>query len=257
MSDRTPSPRRYSDEEIRAVLERAAEIQHVEASTPEGSGLTLAELESAAREAGIDVEAVRRAAAELEVRVDTGSAVAARVAGAPTRVTLVRSVPGERDVADLEALIPVIRDAVGASGTRRIVGHTLTWQAQVPNAARDLEVMVSSRDGETRVRVEEGYGVLVGGLFGGGVGGLGGGLGFGVGMGVGAAIGSPLMMVAFPVGAIGLAYLGSRAVYSGVVRRRRRALDRLLDDVVAVLEATRPALPPEQGPDAGRGEDPR
>ena len=257
MSELTPAPRRYSDEEIRAVLERAAEIQHVEASAPEGSGLTLAELESVAREAGIDVEAVRRAAAELETGVDTGSAIGARIAGAPTRVTLVRSVPGERDVADLETLIPVIRDAVGVSGTGRVVGHTLTWQAQGPNAARDLEVMVSSRDGETRVRVEEGYGVLVGGLFGGGVGGLGGGIGFGVGMGVGAAIGSPLMMVAFPVGALGLAYLGSRAIYSGVVRRRRRALDRLLDDVVAALEASRPELPPEPDPDADPGADAR
>lgn len=244
MSESTPAPRRYTDEEIRAVLERAAEIQHVEPSPSERSGLTLAQLESVAKQAGIDVAAVRRAAAELGTDVDAGSSLVRTIAGAPTRVVLVRSVPGERSAAELEALIPAIQNAAGMSGTANLVGHTLTWQVQSPNAARELQVMVTSRNGETRIRVEEGYGNLAGGLFGGVIGGVGGGVGFGVGISVGAVMGSTLMMVAFPIGTIGLAFLGSRAAYAGIVNRRRRALDRLLADLVASLETER-TLPPE------------
>ncbi|MCY4573650.1 MAG: hypothetical protein OXF01_12705 [Gemmatimonadetes bacterium] len=64
MSTRNPaSPRRYGDDEVRQLLERATRLQ--QAGEPEHSeeGVTLAELEEAAAEVGIRTRYIRRAAA--------------------------------------------------------------------------------------------------------------------------------------------------------------------------------------------------
>lgn len=229
MSELTPSPRRYTDAEVRKLLERAAELQHTEPSS-DATGLTLAQLEAVAREAGISVDAVRRAASEMELGTRPAGWIS-KLAGAPTRVVLERTLPTSLDAAALEATIPTIQAAADAPGSANLVGRTLTWRAQGPNAARELQVMITSRDDGTRIRIEERYGNLAGGLFGGVVGGAGGGVGFGVGIGVGAAIGSTAMMVGFPVAVLGMAYFGSRAVFSGIVEKRRGVLTRLMADL--------------------------
>jgi hypothetical protein len=59
--------RRYGDKEVGLILRRATEFQRQEpASAAEGGGLTLAELEEIAAEAGIDPRHLRRAASELD-----------------------------------------------------------------------------------------------------------------------------------------------------------------------------------------------
>ena len=64
-----PMPERtYSQEEIAALLERAAELQTDDARrNKNAAGLTLAEIESVASEAGIDPHLVRQAASEMTV----------------------------------------------------------------------------------------------------------------------------------------------------------------------------------------------
>ena len=59
------SPRRYGDDEVRQLLERATRLQQAREPEPAEDGLTLAELEEAAAEAGIRPRYVRRAAALL------------------------------------------------------------------------------------------------------------------------------------------------------------------------------------------------
>lgn len=237
MSDPTPPPRRYSDDEVRKLLERATELQDTDPSLPAASGLTLPELESIAEEAGIEGAAVRRAAAELEsgVVVRPSGGLADRIAGEPLAATLEQVVPGEASREALESLIPLLQTASDAAGSVSQVGRTLTWQARDQGNLREIQVVITARNGETRIRIMERYGGLAGAVFGSGVGGVGGGVGFGVGLGVGLGIGSALMAVMFPVTVIGLTYLGSRVVYTGVVRRRREVLDRLMADVVESL----------------------
>lgn len=71
MNEPSPPARLYDEKEMRRLLERATELQKEEGSTPvPGGGLSLAELEEIAGEAGIDPRYLRRAAAELSV--DTG-----------------------------------------------------------------------------------------------------------------------------------------------------------------------------------------
>lgn len=69
MNDEEDKKRRYSEEEFALILRKASEIQLSEGrpkGTPEaGSGLTLQEIRSIASEAGIDPEAVTRAASVL------------------------------------------------------------------------------------------------------------------------------------------------------------------------------------------------
>ena len=244
MSEITPSPRRYTDAEVRALLERAAELHESRPPSSDATGLTLPELEAIAREAGLDGDAVRRAAAELDSEVGGTGRLPTKLAGAPVRVVLERTVPGEVPTESFETVIPLIRAASEAPGQASQVGRTLTWHAQSPNSGRELHVAITSRGGETWVRIEERYGALAGAVFGGGVGGIGGGVGLGVGVGVGTAIGSLLMVIGFPIAVIGTTYLGSRALFSSVVRNRRQTLDRLMSDLAdALAAAADPRLP--------------
>lgn len=255
MTDLTPSPRRYSDEEVRKLLERATELQRTEPSRTDPSGLTLDELESIAREAGIDVDAVRRAAMELDTGVQPAPRWTRRLMGEPAQVILERALPGEASREALEELVPLIQSVAEVVGRVTVAGRTLTWQARDPTSLRDLNVVVSVRSGETRVRVQESYGNLAGAIFGSGVGGIGGGVGLGVGIGVGAAIGSAIMMIGFPLAAFGLTYAGSRMIYAGIVGRRRQALERLLMELVDALAAdtTGRELPAVERPALGDG----
>lgn len=252
MNENLPAPRRYSDREVRRLLERAAELQYTEGESPAASGMTLPQLEAIAREAGIDVDAVRRAAAELES--DVGGAtgrLSARIAGAPLAVVLQRVLPGEVPSETFEAVIPLIRSGSEMPGEASHVGRTLSWHGEDPTNTRDLDVFMTSRNGETRIRIEERYGTLAGAVFGGGVGGIGGGVGIGVGVGVGAALGSAAMMIGFPIAVIGVTYLGSRVLFNSVVSRRRRVLGRLMEEIVeAVGSGSADPTQLEAGPDA-------
>ena len=59
-------PRVYGEKEIGQILKRATDLQHEEPSAPSAAGVTLAELEDIAAEAGIDPVFLRRAAMEVD-----------------------------------------------------------------------------------------------------------------------------------------------------------------------------------------------
>jgi predicted lipid-binding transport protein (Tim44 family) len=123
-------------------------------------------------------------------------------------------------------------------GQADLKGQTLTWQSNTPQGERSLQVIVSSRDGRTRIRIEERLNNLAAGLFGGMVGGGGGGIGLGVGLGVGiGALQSAAFATAWPVAIIGGAYLLARRVYGSTAKRRQRALRDLLDRLTELVQA--------------------
>ena len=114
---------------------------------------------------------------------------------------------------------------------------------------------MTSRDGQTHVRLEENLHQLAGGLFGGTVGGF--GIGFGVGMGLPLGLGffgSALVATAFPVGLVGLSYIGARQIYRAVTKSRRRVMGELFDKILAEVlacvadRAVEGAKTPEQLP---------
>lgn len=243
--------RQYDEDEVRRLFRRATELGRAEPPATRGSGLTLPQLEEIAREADIDVEALRRAALELDAGagVVPGGRASATVAGGPLVLVLERTLPIEPTPEALEAVIPGIQAAANAPGQASLVGRTLTWQSQSQANPREMQVVIAGRSGHTAVRIEERYGGLAGLIFGTGVGGIGAGVGFGVGVGVGAAIGSVAMAVAFPIATLGATYLGSRALFGHVVGKRRARLGRLLESLAAELMASAGAIPPGQEAD--------
>jgi len=127
----------------------------------------------------------------------------------------------------------------------------MTWRAETPNKTRTIQITVNSRDGQTSVRLEENLTQLAGGLFGGTIAGVGGGVGLGVGLGVGInVLGSALFATLFPLGVVGLTYVGSREIYRAIVKRRRRAMGELFEQVFDEVKACLVdlALPPGDDP---------
>jgi hypothetical protein len=78
------SERRYNDEEVAAIFERAAETEHSALPVPaEGKGLTLAALQDIGREVGISPESISLAARSLD---RTGRPASQKFLGLPIGV---------------------------------------------------------------------------------------------------------------------------------------------------------------------------
>ena len=229
-----PARRQYSEEEAGLILRRAAELQ---AGGAGSGGMSLAELEAAASEAGIDGALVRQAAQEVRVPARIDRSTPSSLLGAPTRHVFERTVVGEIDATRYEDLITEIRRQIGNTGRVEPLGKMFTWHAQ---RGRDLSVTVTSRGGRTLVRVEENTSGLAGGL----LGGLGGGLGgVGIGLVVPICIAALKMPALIPLG-LALWFFGvfmlARTIYRGQVAQRRQALEQLADGLAEVCET----LPP-------------
>ncbi|MEE9185137.1 MAG: hypothetical protein V3U39_11790 [Acidimicrobiia bacterium] len=241
--------RRYGDKEVGLILKRAAELQGQAPASAPGGGLSLHELEEIAAEAGINPGSLRRAAAELdEGKAAVHDGAAARFLGGPPTIRYERTLRGELSAEGLERLIVPIQRAAGKlRGQAGVLGRTLTWRYEANDYLRSLQVIVASRNGRTRIDIEERLPGLAWGIFGGIMGGGGLGLGLGVGLGVGiGALGSALFSIVFPVAALGGAYFISRPIFGSVVRRRQRVLRQLLDELTEEVEAATSAI--ESGP---------
>jgi hypothetical protein len=238
-----PDVRRYSDKEISRILRRASQIQRETPARPDPAGLTLAELEEIAVEAGIDVDNLRAAASELSADPDDDS-WQTRMLGAPLTQRLVRRIPGELPAEAFGSLVPILQTESGVTGQASTVGRTLTWASTASgNNTRSLNILVMAEGGETLVQLEErsnqtalafhlGFSM--------------GGLGFAIpaGAGLGATLGVALG-VAAGVGVGGVFYLIGRTLYGATTRARRRKVETLFDKLVErvrVLIAADPSL---------------
>jgi hypothetical protein len=234
-SESDPPSRRYTDAEVRLLLEQASRVEGQRPSVRQPQGLTLAELEEVAAEAQIDVARLREAAYELDVLKSTRPAgTAARLAGAPLRLDIRRVLPFEVDEAGLQGLVGMIGSATGDVGEPHFVGRTFVWNAST-NAGRRLSVRVSAQRGSTSIELEERYGELAGGLFGGVLGGVGGGVGLGAGGALAGVLGSAALAVVIPAVVIGGSYTACRLGFGAYVRRRAQRLNAVCDEVARYL----------------------
>ncbi len=69
------------------------------------------------------------------------------------------------------------------------------------------------------------------------MGGGGVGVGAGVGLPLGLALGSALVATAFPLGVLGLSYIGAREIYRKVTDKRRHVMNDLFDKILAEVYA--------------------
>ena len=188
------------------------------------------------------------------------SGLATAFLGTSPTISIERVIQGEIAEDVFEILVPEIqRVDTGGQGVPSLFGRTLTWRSNTPSNTRSLQLTVSSRDGETQIRIEEQLHGFAGGLFGGLVGGGGAGIGIGVGVGVGVDVGSVLFSVAFPLGVIGGCYLLARSIFGATVSRRQRTLHGLMERLTEIVQKeisqkvvegdeTPAALPPGEAP---------
>jgi hypothetical protein len=236
--------RRYSDAEVRLLLERAATMQGHGPAAPRAPGLTLAQLEEIAAEAQIDVAHLRTAARELDMGELQPAAFTERLAGAPLRIHAEHTLPFEVDVADLGVLVNSIRSVTGHAGTSSLIGRTFSWNAHL-SSGRRVEVRVTVSSGRTHVWIEERYSEVAGSVFGVVLGGLGGSVGFGFAGAAAAATGIAAAAVAFPVAVAGLTYVGCRAGYTAYVHSRRGHVHALSERIIRDLTALHDAAATE------------
>ena len=226
--------RSYREEEVAAILQRAAQLERLPDS---GEGvLNLREIEEIARDSGIDLSLVRQAARELEddERVGIPGTIAAALAGAPVRLGLERVVDGEIAAGQHEQLTQEIREvlSVPGVGTRiTAIGRSLTLSGFVGTSA--IELTIGPREGRTFIRIGVDRSQLAGGLFGAIVGGVGGGFGANVGWMVPTLLHLPA--IAGLAGA-GLVVFGAYLLARGIFANQAHGVDRRLDALADRLE---------------------
>jgi hypothetical protein len=119
--------RRYNEDEVAAILERATAARPSQAAVRASStGFTLAELQEIGVEAGIAPEEIAAAARSLATQATVPPA--RTLLGAPRSVA--RTVPLSRELADAEwtRLVVALRETFGAEGRIREYGSLRTWR---------------------------------------------------------------------------------------------------------------------------------
>lgn len=141
--------RRYSEEEVAEILDRATKVRE-EASGRQLSsprGLTLAELKEIGAEAGIDTDLIERAAGEID-RPTPSTEPKRRMAGIPIGVG--RTVYLDRPLTDDEwnRLVVDLRETFDARGNVREEGAFRQWNNG------NLQALVEPTDDGERLRLK-------------------------------------------------------------------------------------------------------
>jgi hypothetical protein len=130
-----PESRRFSDDEVQQILERASLEDLPESGQPSTSngssevatrGMTLQQLQEIAVEAGIDPAAVARAA-ERVARGELAPVQVRAVMGAPVAVAKTIELGTRVDDATWDRMVLLLRDTFGARGRVRVEGGLREW----------------------------------------------------------------------------------------------------------------------------------
>jgi hypothetical protein len=149
-------------------------------------------------------------------------------------LTLDRELSGEE-----QARVAAIASERLGRGHPGVRGSRTRW-TRVRGSPRRIDLFVSSRDGQTRIRFFERTHALAGAIFGGLGGGVGGGgLAFAVVLGI---LSSPLAALALGVAWLGVVYVLVRQRFGAIVRRQDLELAALLAEIEASLAAPTPGV---------------
>ena len=234
--------RRYTEEELALILNRAAERQEgVQASAPR---YTLADIQEIAAGAGIAPDHVASVATSLgDARAPRGGGVL----GAPHRFRFEDSIEGE--VADevIGELFDLVRRTLGQQGEVTEALGTVAWKAQ--DAFGDSYVTVARRGGRTTIGIlsARSDSLALAGTAG-GVGAFFGSIGMGAALVSAGILAGPLAAIA----GVGLASGGAWAATRAVWRRYARGVVARTESLgSALVAAARGAV--EEGRVRGRG----
>jgi hypothetical protein len=245
------APRRYDDAEVAEIVRRAAEEQAAHPTTD--GGMSLRSVQQIGGDVGISPERIGRAARELEGRgravVPAGAGVAERWLGAPMLIAAERVVGGVVSESAHDEIIDEVQATFSAEGEAVTRGVSLTWRVEKPvlGKRRAIQVRVTSKGGQTRVRIEERVGELALTLYssilvGGGIGGIATILALGLGW-LGHGLESGLLSAVW----LGGMYPLTRWIFRLVARSKRAELEALGERIAAL------ALPSGEQPAGDTG----
>ena len=142
--------RRYSDTEFVLILRKAAELAGPEESLGHASdGLTLAEIQAAAAEVGIDPALIERAARLLPA--SSPESRLERLTGGPVRHEREIHLPVELDEAKAARMLAAVQMTAGEPGTGQSSALGMVWHARQEMEA--LSVTAQPEQGGTSVTV--------------------------------------------------------------------------------------------------------
>ncbi len=140
--------RRYSEDEIAEILERATSPRQglLPGEGDTGVGLTLSELQAVASEVGIPPERIAQAAGTLAPRTPSGPAPT--YLGAPRGVSHLVPIPREMTEGEWTRLVVELRETFRAQGKVGVQGSLRTW------SNGNLQVHVEPGPDGFRVRMQ-------------------------------------------------------------------------------------------------------
>lgn len=155
MNNDDAKKRRYSEEEFALILRKASEIQ-VSSGNPSAKtgtgGLTLAEIQSIATEAGIDSEAVSRAASILgALEWEQKEGLAAAIFGGPSKFHLDCEIPGNLPPEGMWRILEEIRRVAKHQGEASEVLGGIEWKTVGELSA--INVNISPRGDSTSIQI--------------------------------------------------------------------------------------------------------
>ena len=233
--------KRYSEEEFALILRKASEIQ-VAGGSQSGKaatgGLTLEEIRSIAGEAGIDPEAVTRAASIIgALEWEEKSGLAAAIFGGPDKYHLDCEIPGSLPSEEMGRILEEIRRAAEHQGEASEVLGGVEWKTVGELSA--INVNISPRGDSTSVQIVGNRGPAGGITF------IFPMMGSAVLVGILGASFEPtsaLGIISLVTGTLGAGFLTARTIWSTSSRKFRKRLTRMMDTVSRAVERT--TLPP-------------
>ncbi len=143
--------RRYSEDDARRIFARVAERQT--ASGPADGGLSLADLQEAARAAGLDPSLVAQAAAELDRAAPTPQ----RLVGAPVEITVSRVISGTLTDDVWAAIVAEARAQFRGTGTAGQIGRQREWSVISGGAKNGVTTHLTAEpvDGGIRLTISQ------------------------------------------------------------------------------------------------------
>jgi hypothetical protein len=159
---------------------------------------------------------------------------AARVFG-PGTLRLARRFDGAFPAARFEHLVERIRELTGDPGRTEVLNASLTWFASRGDRSTGpyRVVTVAVRDGATTLTVTDRLSGLAGAIYGGVGGGVGGG---GLSLPIMVSTFVPVLAPVIVLGWLGGVFLGTRAIYLRLARRRAEELQQVFDALAGDIE---------------------
>ena len=139
--------RRFSEEEAQRIFARVAERQRT--LVPADTGLSLEDLEEAARAAGLDPALVASAASELDAVPERGRTIA----GAPVEVVRHRVVPGALDDDTWAGMVAAARARFGSPGIAGQIGRLREWTVVGGNRGNSVVTRLAAEPAGDGTRV--------------------------------------------------------------------------------------------------------